>query len=117
MKEIKNAFSQKIKLVNSYRFKYNNTLYGLDSYNDISSSLNHQEKQLYNQLNPFYFFNTIEHDNIMIVGRIIKPIANVINSSIANLIFQKVTNLRYITTLIIILYFFCISFWYIFIWN
>ena len=59
------TFSQRIAITNKYGFKYNNTLYGLDLHVQFSASLNEEEMKLYNQLDSFRFFNTINHDNII----------------------------------------------------
>lgn len=65
MKEMKAKFSQKMNLIKSYGFLYNNTLYGIDLHVQFSASLNEEEMKLYNQLDSFRFFNTINHDNII----------------------------------------------------
>ena len=75
-------------MVNSLGFKYNNTLYGLDAYNKMRISLTPQDNILYDELDPFTFFNTVEYD--IIIKWIIKPIINEINDKLSSLFYHTV---------------------------
>ena len=105
MKEMKTEFSQKMNLIKSNGFQYNNTLYGLDLHDQLSASLNEEEMKLYKQLDPFMFFNTINHDNIIIiVGRIIKPIITNLNDFIDELFYKKIVSINNMSIIIIIIH-------------
>ena len=112
------TFSQRIAITNKYGFKYNNTLYGLTLYDELSSMLTEEEKNKYNELNPFEFFITIKHDNLMItVRRIIKPMNDKLNNFIADLFYRKVDKTKKLTIVIVTVYLSIIGIWYLFIWK
>lgn len=118
MKETLTIFKLRLELVNSLGFKYNNTLYGLDAYNEMRISLTPQENILYDELDPFTFFNTVQHDNIIIIiGRIIKPIINELNDKLSSLFYHTVHQVNNYITIIIIIYFLIIIIWYFACWK
>lgn len=118
IKEMKSLVDINEKIALEHNFKYNLTLYNTPKYPTIDPSAPDEEKELYNELNPLRFFNTIKHDNLVIVFKqIYRPLITTMNEALITNNHNSQRTLKLFNTAVVCLYFGLIALIYFFIWR
>lgn len=118
IKEMKSLVDINEKKALEHNFQYNLTLYGTSKYPKVDPSASDEEKQLYDELNPFLFFNTIKHDNLIIIFKqIYRPLITTMNEALITNNHNSQRTLKVFNTSVVCSYFGLMALIYIFLWR
>ena len=99
-------------------YKYNLTLYGLEQYKDLNSTVDEADKEEYFRMSPFYFLNSEQHDHLVIIFRyILMPILDEYTHGIVTTNQKNQVRLKKTDNMILLFYLCIIVLAYVFVWK